>query len=300
MNDTYITGALYAALAGVGFGVFQAFNRKARAGFNVSWATFILLLVSAILLAIGSILTEDLSLLWQVTARAYINFSLAGIVHFFLGWTLLTISQNRVGAARTGALVGATPLFATIVGFLALEEVLSIPLLVGVFTVVAGVYLVSVSSKNETNATRFSWRDSIFGLGVALCFAISPIFIRGGLDEMDSPLLGVTIGMTMSAVSFGIVLLVRREKLNLQEVPRTSLYYQVGAGLFVGASTWIRWIALTMAPVAVVLALGRLNVPVVIILSIILVGQQEERVTARIGLGAALVVAGSLMLIFAG
>jgi drug/metabolite transporter (DMT)-like permease len=299
MNDTYLAGALYAALAGVGFGIFQAFNRKARAGFSIYWATFILLLVSTVLLAVGSILTEDLSLLQQAPANAFINFGLAGFIHFFLGWTLLTISQNRVGGARTGALVGATPLFATLVAALAFDEFLSIPVLVGVVIVVAGVYFVSVSSKNAANPVRFSWRDSIYGLGVAVCFSISPIFIRGGLDEMNSPLLGVTIGMAMSAIAYGILLLLRRERLDLKQIPRESLYYQLGAGLFVGSSTWLRWIALTMTPVAVVLALGRMNVPVVIILSIFLVGQKEERVTSRVWLGATLVVVGSLMLIFA-
>ncbi len=299
MNDTYLAGALYAALAGVGFGIFQAFNRKARAGFSIYWATFILLLVSVVLLLVGSVLTEDLNLLLQAPASAYINFGLAGLVHFFLGWTLLTISQNKVGAARTGALVGATPLFATIVAALAFDEFLSLPVLAGILMVVAGVYFVSVSGKNEVNAVKFSWRDSIFGLGVALCFAISPIFIRGGLDELDSPLLGVTIGMGMSALAYGIILLLRRDRLNLSEVPRESLYYQLGAGLFVGSSTWVRWLALSMAPVAVVLTLGRLNIPIVIILSIFLVGQKEEHVTARVWLGAALVVAGSILLIFA-
>lgn len=299
MNDTYLAGALYASMAGVGFGVFQAFNRKARSGFSTYWATFILLLVSAVLLTVGSILTEDLNRLLQAPASVFINFGLAGFIHFFLGWTLITISQNRVGAARTGALVGATPLFATIVAALAFGEYLSLPILAGVVTVVAGVYFVSVSGKNDANPVRFSWRDSIFGLGVALCFSISPIFIRGGLDEMDSPLLGVTIGMAVSAITYGIILLVRRERLKLNQVPRQSLYYQLAAGLFVGASTWIRWLALTLAPVAVVLALGRLNVPVVIILSIFLVGQKEEQVTGRVWLGATLVVIGSLLLIFA-
>ena len=300
MSDTYLAGALYAALSGVGFGIFQAFNRKAGIGFSIYWATFILLLVSALLLAVGSVLTEDLSILLQAPASAYINFSLAGLIHFFLGWTLLTISQNRVGASRTGALVGATPLFAVIIAALALDEFLSLPVLAGIVMVVAGVYFVSVSGKNEANPIRFSWRDSIFGLGVALCFAISPIFIRGGLDEMDSPLLGVTIGMGISAFFYGIILLLRRERLNLSEVPRESLYYQLGAGLFVGASTWIRWLALSLAPVAVVLTLGRLNIPVVIILSVFLVGQKEEHVTGRVWLGAILVIAGSILLIFAG
>jgi uncharacterized membrane protein len=76
------------------------------------------------------------------------------------------------------------------------------------------------------------------------------------------------------------------------------MLYQLAAGAFVGLSTWARWIALGLTPVAVVLALGRLNVPIVIGLSLILVGQKAENVTRRILFGATLIVVGSLMLIF--
>lgn len=298
MTETYLSGALWASLAGVGFGIFQAFNRRARTGFSVYWSTFILLLVSAAILAIASFLTEDVSLLLEAKPSVYVNFGLAGLIHFFLGWTLLTISQNRVGAARTGALVGATPLFATLVAILAFEEFLSLPVLTGIVTVVTGVYLVSVSRKNGTNPVSKTWRDSLFGLGTALCFAISPIFIRGGLDTLPSPLLGVTIGMSISALTYGALLLYRREPFFQSAIPRDAMVFQLAAGVFVGLSTWARWIALNLAPVAVVMALGRLNVPVVILLSLLLVGQREEQVTARIWLGATLIVVGSLALIF--
>lgn len=298
MNETYLAGALWASLAGVGFGVFQAFNRRARIGFSVYWATFILLFVSALILAGASLLSEDLSVLKTAPARVYVNFALAGFIHFFLGWTFLTISQNRVGAARTGALVGATPLFSVLVAALAFEEYLSLPLLVGVITVVAGVYLVSATRKNGASPDGRTWRDSLFGLGTALCFAISPIFIRGGLAELPSPLLGVTIGMSISALTYGLLLLIRREPLHQSTIPRDAVVFQLAAGAFVGLSTWARWIALGLAPVAVVLALGRLNVPIVIILSLLLVGQKAENVTGRIIVGATLIVIGSLMLIF--
>jgi drug/metabolite transporter (DMT)-like permease len=298
MSETYLTGALWASLAGIGFGVFQAFNRRARIGFSVYWATFILLLVSALILAMASLMSEDLSVLKTMPPRVYVNFALAGFIHFFLGWTFLTISQNRVGASRTGALVGATPLFSVLVAALAFDEYLSPPLLVGVVTVVTGVYLVSASRKNGANPGQRAWHDSIFGLGTALCFAISPIFIRGGLAELPSPLLGVTIGMGISALTYGLLLLLRREPLHRNAIPRDAMVYQLAAGAFVGLSTWARWIALGLTPVAVVLALGRLNVPIVIGLSLILVGQKAENVTRRIVFGATLIVVGSLMLIF--
>ena len=47
----------------------------------------------------------------QVAGDFY--FGLAGFIHFFVGWTLLSISQKRIGAARTSAIMGVTPFFAS-------------------------------------------------------------------------------------------------------------------------------------------------------------------------------------------
>ena len=138
-----MTGVLWAIVAGMGFGVFQSFNRRAGRSIDSYLSTFLLLVVSSVVLVIVSLLTEDLSLLGEAPLMAYVNFGLAGFVHFFLGWTFLTLSQKLVGAARTGALIGTTPLFAFGVGLVFFGEVLSLPVIIGVILVIAGVYLVS-------------------------------------------------------------------------------------------------------------------------------------------------------------
>jgi drug/metabolite transporter (DMT)-like permease len=138
-----VTGVLWAIVAGLGFGVFQSFNRRAGRSIDSYVSTFMLLVASSIVLAIVSLLTEDLSLLGEAPLMAYVNFGLAGFVHFFVGWTFLTLSQKLVGAARTGALIGTTPLFAFVVGLVFFGEVLSLPVIIGVVLVIAGVYLVS-------------------------------------------------------------------------------------------------------------------------------------------------------------
>jgi drug/metabolite transporter (DMT)-like permease len=138
-----VTGVLWATVAGLGFGVFQSFNRRAGRSIDSYVSTFMLLVVSAIVLIVVSLLTEDLSLLREAPLMAYVNFGLAGFVHFLLGWTFLTLSQKLVGAARTGALIGTTPLFAFVVGLVFFGEVLSLPVIIGVILVISGVYLVS-------------------------------------------------------------------------------------------------------------------------------------------------------------
>jgi drug/metabolite transporter (DMT)-like permease len=138
-----VTGVLWAILAGLGFGVFQAFNRRAGRNIDSYLSTLMLLVVSSIILVVISLLTEDLTLLKQAPLMAFVNFGLAGFVHFFLGWTFLNLSQKRIGAARTGALLGTTPLFAFIVGLVFFGETLNLPVIVGISLVVGGVYLVS-------------------------------------------------------------------------------------------------------------------------------------------------------------
>jgi drug/metabolite transporter (DMT)-like permease len=295
-----MTGALWATLAGFGFGFFQAFNRRAGRSFDSYIATFILLTGSTIILAVASVFTEDFSQLIGVPFIAYLNFGLAGLFHFYIGWTLLVVSQTKVGAARTGALLGTTPFFALFISALAFNEILRLPVLVGIIILVAGVYLISFEKNPMAGVGAGTWRNSLFGLGVAVCFAISPIFIRGGMKELNSPLLGVTIGMGISAIFYGITLLFRRNQIQQGPITRDAVWFQLGAAFFVGISTWARWIALDMTLVSVVLALGRLNVPVVILLSPLLVGKAAENVTSRVWIGATMIVGGSLILNFYG
>jgi drug/metabolite transporter (DMT)-like permease len=138
-----MAGIFWATVAGVGFGFFQIFNRKAGRYIDPYRGTFMLIAISSLILVAASLLTEDLSLLKTATFAAFANFALAGVVHFFFGWTFLSLSQQKVGAARTGALIGAAPLFAAIIAWLLLGETLNLPAIVGILLVVGGVYLVS-------------------------------------------------------------------------------------------------------------------------------------------------------------
>lgn len=158
----------------------------------------------------------------------------------------------------------------------------------------------SMKKKEVSQSVAKGWGSVVSGLGVALCFSISPIFIRHGLELLPSPLLGVTIGMVFSALAYGMLLLLRRNHGVRTAISRNTMLYQIAAGVLVGLSTWARWIALDHAAVGVVLALGRLNVPVVILVSPFLIGQQLERVTPKVILGAVLIVGGSVLLALQG
>jgi uncharacterized membrane protein len=81
---------------------------------------------------------------------------------------------------------------------------------------------------------------------------------------------------------------------------RDALALKLVAGTVVGFATWWRWLALDDADVAVVLALNLVSVPVVLVLAPLVSGRHVEVVTGEIWFGAALVMAGSLLLILQG
>ena len=109
---------------------------------------------------------------------------------------------------------------------------------------------------------------------------------------------GVTIGITACMLGYGLALAVRSLTSPLSAISTDAFALKVMAGLLVGLSTWARWVALDLAPVAMVLALSMVSVPMVNVLSPLLVGQHLEQVTAQVWLGSALIMGGSLMLIF--
>jgi uncharacterized membrane protein len=137
---------------------------------------------------------------------------------------------------------------------------------------------------------------SIFGLITALTWALSPIFIKKGLEDLDSPILGVTIGMVASTLAYGILMLLRRNHISRSPITGDLWLNQIVAGVLTGLGTLFRWIALDLAPVAVVVTLGRFNMIVVIIISAFMTGKYAEKMTWRVWLGAALVIAGAVIL----
>ena len=138
-----MAGILWAIVAGVGFGFFQVVNRKGGEGIDIYRGTLILLAVSTAILGIISALTRDLSVLSSASTTGLLYFALAGVIHFSIGWTTLSISQQQIGAARSGAIIGSTPLFGAALAFAFLGEVPQPGGLLGILLIIIGVYLVS-------------------------------------------------------------------------------------------------------------------------------------------------------------
>lgn len=290
--ESTLSGVLWAAVSGVGFGVFQVLNANAVRGLSrVYVATFVQLVAATLVFAGMVMVAADSRALLKVPAGSVLWFALSGVLHFVIGWTTLNQSQARIGAARTAPLIATAPVFGVIF-VLVVGETPTVIALSGVALTVVGAYVVT-----SPGARRLpSVRESGPGLVTAASWALSAIFTVAGLEDFDDPLLGVTVGMAAAASAYGLGLAIGRLRRPRESgstrggMDRRAWALKITAGVIVALATWWRWLALADAPVEVVLALQLLTVPTVLVLATLT--PHGESVAPRVWCGAAIVVAG--------
>ena len=291
-------GALLAAASGVGFGLFQTTNVRALRGAEDPYASTLVQVSVATVALLGlSLATGELAAALDAPLWALGDFALAGMLHFLAGWSLLNLSQQRIGAARTSPLLTTVPLFGVVLAAVTVGQLPGPIALAAIALMCLGAWLVA-GSGGRPGTTRLA--DALPGLGCALLWALSPIFILRGLEGLASPLVGLSVGLVASVALFAPFYAAWRGAGRAwRAVTGSAVSLKLLAGLLVAVSTWWRWAALEDATVGAVLALGLLSVPVVLLLAPIVAGRHVEHVTAGLWGGAGLVVSGALILVVA-
>jgi len=293
-----VSGAVVAAASGIGFGLFQTLNIRAVRGMDPFASTFLQIAVAAVALLAASAASGGLGDLAGAPGDSLAWFAAAGLLHFVAGWTLLNVSQKRIGAARTSPLLTTVPLFGIAFAALTVGQLPAAVELPAIALMVLGAYVVvSRGRAGGAAGLHVTPADAAPALACAMCWALSPALTVRGLRGLDDPLLGLTLGLVVSTAGYALAFAAVRRGLGLRTAGRSALAVKLVAGVLVGLSTYGRWAALDRTTVAAVLALNLLSIPVVLLASPVVAGRHAERVTRRVWTGAALVVAGSLLLI---
>jgi drug/metabolite transporter (DMT)-like permease len=289
-----VNGVLWATAAGIGFGLFQSVNRRALRDIEDPYvSTFLQLAVATALLVVASLVSEDLSQLGDASGEAIALFALVGVIHFVLGWLFLNVSQMRIGASRTAPLITLTPLFGVALAAVTLGELPSLAALGAIVPVVIGAWILAGGGGGGFAIER----DSAFAFGTSFMWALSAVLTVEALEGLDSPLLGVTIGLLAASATLGGVLAARGSLGAMRLIARNALGLKLLAAALVAIATWFRLLALDETAVAVVLAANQVTVPITLVLAPIMVGRHLEQAGPRVWLGGALVAAGVLALI---
>ncbi len=290
-----MNGVVWAALAGLFFGLHQAFFRQATSKIDASRATLGILVVAGTLTTVLGLLIEDLSLLRTMGWFAPALFAVTGMLHFTGGWTLLGMSQQRIGASRTGIVISASPLIGTVIAALFLDEPLTSVILIGVLLVSAGVALIA---RERAPAGQIAARSKIpwHALAVATIWGFTPVMIRRGLEDLPAPLLGVAIGMYGAAIA-GLIVVRSGLRPATGRSVRSVAPWILLSGTIVGLAIASQWQAFDAIEISVAVTLFQISTPVVVFAAPLIGRAPLERPTPVMLGGMAAIVAGSILVI---
>jgi len=278
---------LFAIGSALGFGVAAVLLRRGLEYTSpVSAAVVSVTVTTALIWSLTALTTPvDRVLTWRVWP-----FLVAGLVAPGLARLFVFMGVDRIGVARAYSLIAAAPLFAMLLAIGFLGERPGPLLVVGAVAIVTGGVLLARRSHDERPWRR---RDMILPLLGALGFAIRDNLSRWGFREYGDPLTAAAAATVTSLAMMWLVAGVRRAKL---ELPGIALAFLVCSGVFEGSAYLLMWRALAMGDVSVVSPVVNSHSIVAIALAAIFL-RDLERVTWRIVVAAALIVAGVAMVV---
>ena len=288
-------------LAIMGFGSATIFARQAMTRVGPMPVTFYSLCFSfaasailAVIFAPGDFITLPLIVLaWCVMLGAF---------NFLGGRNLSYLAVGRIGAARAGAIVGTSAVFASILAITFTGERPHWVVLVGTVVVVAG--LATALGKNiletaggQSAGRRVAFIGYLLAFGAACCYGTTNVVVRQLTIDYTSPLVVATISLF-----FGILLVApvagKQAVSRIGEVrqsPRFMVYAAL-SGLAAATGVNCTYFALQRAEVVVVAPIVSAN-PLFTLLLAALFLPLQENVNRWLVLGIAVTVAGVALVV---
>jgi len=224
-----------------------------------------------------------------LTRNGYLVFIAAGFIGTAIGRISNYAGVDRVGASINSSIISGNPLFATILAFFVLGEVITPIQVVGVLTVIAGLVALSLSRGGDLEG--WSRRDLAFPILAGLAYGAGSVIRRYGLTTTTAtPIEGAALNETAALVGIlGFVVMRRRE--SLFDVPRRALGYFVLTGVLGAMGLTSLFVGLDYGRVAIVTVLSGTSPLVALSVTYLFMGD-IERVDRRVVIGAILVVLG--------
>ncbi|MGN6214503.1 EamA family transporter [Parafilimonas sp.] len=134
----------------------------------------------------------------------------------------------------------------------------------------------------------------IYALLSALFASLTAIFAKVGIKGVNSDLATAIRTIVILLVAWGIVL-ARKETKGIADLSKQNILFLVISGVATGLSWIFYFKALQLGKVSQVAPIDKLSVALTIILAVLFLG---EALTLKTAIGAILIIAGTVVLIF--
>ena len=237
---------------------------------------------------------------WSLSWQGWTLLAGAGIIHFLVGRFLNYTSIRLIGANKATAIARTSILYSVTFGVVLLNELLTIPLVLGILGIAGGVTLISiekegVGTKKQSGPAKVPVRGILSGLSAGLCWAISAVLMKLGVTEIGSPFAAAFVSYLSTFLILAGLLSGKRQQEQLFKFHRSSLIPLSIAAVFTSGAQLFRFAALFHSPVSIVQPLLSTNVLYVLLFSFLL-NRKIEVFTWKVIMGIVVTAAGSFLL----
>lgn len=175
--------------------------------------------------------------------------------------------------------------------FVLLGEELTWMKAVAMVSIGIGTYMMIQKKQTEEKKEDKKWL--LYAIGSAVFASLTSILGKIGISDINSNL-GTAIRTIVVLIMAWIVVFVTRKQHTIKDIDKKSWIFLVLSGVATGGSWLCYYRALQTGPASVVVPIDKLSILVTIAFSYIVF---REKLTAKAGIGLALIVAGTLLLL---
>jgi drug/metabolite transporter (DMT)-like permease len=313
-------GVLFAVISSFSFAMNGVMVRRGMVVASASQGAFITVLMGVPMFALATLVTGQFANAGEPGLSDYLLLAAAGIIHFGIGRYCNYRAIGAIGAARSGPIQTLTIPYSIAVAWVLLDEPVTWLMAVGIALIMAGPAIMvekrapkaaakpapaGASPDAPASGTRVAStfqpnmvEGYTYAMLAAVFYGTSPILIRAALEgTTQTSILGGLVAYSGAAALLlvSLVLPARRGMVSAIN-PRVAKAF-FGAGVAIFLAQMFRFIALSMAPVAVVTPIQRSSSIFTLILSWF-INRSLEAINLRVVLAVLLSVAGALVLVY--
>jgi drug/metabolite transporter (DMT)-like permease len=250
-------GALLALMAAASFGFNAVSARRGVLTGSVFQGLAITVPIGLPMFLIPAMVTGGVWEMGSMSPLQWFYFSAAGIVHFVVARYCNFRAVQAIGANLASAIIQPQIMVTLVLALLFLDERLTVLKMIGIAFAFGGaattLYGRGRKSTLELKFTPRYFEGYVFGLICACGYGVSPILIRAATSDVGQVIVGGLISyLASTVVVVGILLTSRRRLREVLNTNREAGKWFVTTGIAVNISQFLRYVALSIAPVVVV------------------------------------------------
>jgi drug/metabolite transporter (DMT)-like permease len=248
-------------------------------------------------------LTGEIFEVGQIPWRAYLHMALSGVCHFALGRAWAYKSIQIIGSTRSNVVISLNTVVTILLAMAVLKETLTLPMVFGILFSLSGPILILLKEEGRGKAgfkeldRRTLCVGMLYGIGAAIFWGSSAIFIKLGLENGGTPIAGSLIAYLAASLAISPSSFFKEEK--RQEIlrqDRKSFELALLTGLTSSAAQLLRYLALGYSSVIVVSLMIR-SMPLWVLIFAFIFNRQYESFSLWVLLGNGLLMIGTILVL---